>query len=261
MKGKPKCAVGPDCHPFETPLGLRPGSTPGSGPVCFSVKTWIFLLRCSRSEPWREIWEVLYVTWMRGPNSHAFIRLVSRVQIPEQNPSPPTPPCPVPPYLCLLLQQRTPLAHLCIRNRQMIKLVIMALSLGAKCAQKQLKETMALSLMGSHMEASGKCLAMLQLAFEAAEGPGPWEQHGHMEKANGLGACAAKVQKEGPWGKVWSRGLCYFQWWHDISVSSPFLSFLSPLFFHVFISGFNLVSYSEQVDLCVLLKIIEILVS
>lgn len=65
------------------------------------------------------------------------------------------------------------MAHLCIRNRQMIKLVIMALSLGAKCAQKQLKETMALSLMGSHMEASGKCLAMLQLAFEAAEGPGP----------------------------------------------------------------------------------------
>lgn len=55
----------------------------------------------------------------------------------------------------------------------MIKLVIMALSLGAKCAQKQLKETVALSLMGSHMEASGKCLAMLQLAFEAAEGPGP----------------------------------------------------------------------------------------
>lgn len=55
----------------------------------------------------------------------------------------------------------------------MIKLVAVALSLGTKCAQKQLKETVALSRMGSHVEASGKFLAMLQLAFEAAEGPGP----------------------------------------------------------------------------------------
>ena len=48
-----------------------------------------------------------------------------------------------------------------------------ALFLGAKCARKQLKETEVASLMGNHVEAFGRCLAMLRSAFEAAEGPGP----------------------------------------------------------------------------------------
>lgn len=160
--------------------------------------------------------------------SQRFVRKVSGSQT-QQQPSVcvgvPVRDCPwVPACPCLLLQQRAPLVHLCVWNRQTIKPMTIALPLGRKCARKQLKETTWHRWWEATWRLLENVLAILWWAFEAAEGPRHWEPHRVHEKAGGMGGVHAAEEQRSVWFRVMKECVC-------LSLSS--FSLLSSLFFPV----------------------------
>lgn len=85
---------------------------------------------------------------------------------------------------------------------------------------------MASSLMGSHVEASGKCLAVLQLAFEAAEGPDPENRTGAWRMQMGWEHAQLRCGRKDPGGKSGQEVCVIFS--DDVTHLS--LLFFSPFF-------------------------------